>query len=171
MAIIKMMRKILISACLLGEKVRYDGKDCLQSSPRLQKYIRENRVIALCPETAGGLPIPRPPSEIEFGGSAEAVLGFHAKVLSNKGNDVSEEYRAGAQKALELAKKYRIGCAILKARSPSCGSKQVYDGSFSKKLVDGMGITAQLLTQHGIKVFDETEIDAALDYIESHDCT
>lgn len=156
-----------MSACLLGEKVRYDGKDCLQSHPRLQKYIKDGCVIPICPEVAGGLPTPRPPSEIEPNGSAEAVLRFQAKALTKNGDDVSNEYRAGAQKALELAQKYSIRCAILKARSPSCGSKQVYDGTHSKKLVEGMGITAQLLTQSGIKVFDETEIDAALDYVES----
>jgi uncharacterized protein YbbK (DUF523 family) len=164
---IDMVSKILISACLLGEKVRYDGKDCLQSHLRLQEYITAGRVIAICPETAGGLPTPRPPSEMEPGGSAHAVLQHKAKVLTKEKNDVSHEYRAGAKKTLELAQKHHIRCAILKARSPSCGSKQIYDGSHSKTLVDGMGITAQLLTQNGIKVFDETEIDVALDYCES----
>ena len=162
-----MMLKILVSACLLGEKVRYDGKDCLQTHPRLQAYLKENRVIAICPEMAGGLPTPRPPSEIEPHASAAAVLRFEAQVLTNQGTDVSNEYRKGAQKALELAQKHGIHCAILKARSPSCGSKQVYDGTYSKKLIAGMGITTQLLSQHGIQVFDETEIDAALDYAEN----
>lgn len=160
------MTKILISACLLGQKVRYDGKDCLQSHPRLQQYIKDGNVVAICPEMAGGLPTPRPPSEIEPNANAEAVLNSQARVLTKTGIDVSNEYRAGANKALELAKKFDIHCAILKARSPSCGSKQVYDGTHSKQLVDGMGLTAQVLTNHGIRVFDETEIDAALDYLE-----
>lgn len=162
------MLKILVSACLLGEKVRYDGKDCLQSHSRLRQYIKDNRIIAVCPEMAGGLPTPRPPAEIELNGSAEKVLRYQAKVLAKNGNDVSSEYRLGAQKTLQLAQKHHIRCAILKARSPSCGSKQIYDGTHSKNLVDGMGITTQLLSEHGVKVFDETEIDVGLDYIESY---
>lgn len=161
------MKKILMSACLIGEKVRYDGKDCLQNNPRLKEWMNAERVIYICPEMAGGLPTPRPPAEIEPNGNAEAVLQFHAKVLANNGDDVSDQYRLGAEKALELAKKYNITVAILKARSPSCGSKQVYDGTYSKKLADGMGVTAHLLTKNGIRVFDESEIDAALDYCDN----
>ena len=157
------MPKILISGCLIGQKVRYDANDCLQTNERLEQWIRDGNVISICPEMAGGLPAPRPPSEIESGKNAEAVLQFQARVLTNQGVDVSEEYRKGAQKALLLAQQNGIKIAILKARSPSCGSKQVYDGTYSKKLVDGMGVTAALLTQNGIRVFDETEIDAALD--------
>lgn len=161
------MSKLLISACLLGEKVRYDGNDCLQTHIRLQKYIQEKRIVTICPEMAGGLPTPRPPAEIEPNGHAEAVLRFEAKVLTKNGEDVSHEFRKGAQRALALAQKHGIRCAILKARSPSCGSDQVYDGTHSKKLINGMGVTAELLSQHDVKVFDETEIDAALDYIEA----
>lgn len=160
------MSKLLVSACLLGEKVRYDAKDCLQTHARLKQYIEDKRVVTICPEMAGGLPTPRPPAEIEPKSYAAAVLRFEAKVLTKNGEDVSHEFRKGAQKALALAQKHGIRCAILKARSPSCGSGQVYDGSHSKKLIDGMGVTAELLSQHDIKVFDETEIDAALDYIE-----
>lgn len=160
------MYKILISACLIGQKVRYDAKDCLQSHERLQQWIRDGKVISICPEMAGGLPTPRPPSEIEPGKNAEAVLQYQARVLTDQGVDVSDEYRKGAQKALALARQHGINVAILKARSPSCGSKQVYDGTYSKKLINGMGVTAALLTQHGIRVFDEAEIDAALDAAE-----
>jgi len=161
------MSKLLLSACLLGEKVRYDAKDCLQTHTRLQQYVEDKRVVTICPEMAGGLPTPRPPAEIEPEGRASAVLRFEAKVLTKNGEDVSHEFRKGAHKALALAQKHGIRCAILKARSPSCGSGQVYDGTYSKKLIDGMGVTAELLSQHDIKVFDETEIDAALDYIEA----
>lgn len=160
------MQKILISACLLGEKVRYDGKDNLQSHARLHVLILAGKIVSICPEMVGGLPTPRPAAEIEHNRTAEAVLRFQSKVLTKNGDDVSDEYRKGAQKALELALKNDIKVAILKARSPSCGSKQVYDGTHSKKLIDGMGITAQLLMQNGIKVFDETEIDAAIDCAE-----
>lgn len=156
------MSKILVSACLIGQKVRFDAKDCLQSNDLLHQWIEQGRVVAICPEMAGGLPTPRPPSEIEPGKSAEHVLNGHGKVLTIQGDDVSSEYIKGAEKALELAKKHNIKVAILKARSPSCGSKQVYDGTHSKKLVAGMGVTAQILTDNGISVFDETEIDLAL---------
>lgn|SRR3990167_3569168 len=162
-----MMKKILISGCLIGQKVRYDGKDSLQTNERLQQCIKDGRVVSICPEMAGGLPTPRPPSEIESGKNAESVLQFEARILTDQGTDVSDEYRKGAQKTLALAQQHNIKVAILKARSPSCGSKQVYDGTHSKKLVDRMGVTAALLTQHGIRVFDETEIDAALDHAES----
>jgi uncharacterized protein YbbK (DUF523 family) len=149
--------KILISSCLLGQKVRYDGKDCLQDHPRLSEWIKSDRTVFICPEMAGGLPTPRPPAEI-----------VGNKVLTINGEDVTPQYLLGAQKALDLAQKHNIRVAILKARSPSCGSKQVYDGTHSKKLIDGMGTTAALLTQHGVKVFDETEIDAALDEAMSY---
>lgn len=146
------MNKILISACLIGHKVRYDGKDCLQLNARLKKYLNAGKVIVICPEMAGGLSTPRPPAEIEQQKTAEEVLQFKAHVLTNDGADVSDAYRKGAEKALVLAKKNNIKVAILKSRSPSCGSKQVYDGTHSKKLVDGMGLTAALLMQHGIKI-------------------
>lgn len=163
------MSKILISACLLGQKVRYDGRDCLQSHARLQEWLNNGDVISICPEMAGGLPTPRPPSEIEPKQNAVAVLQSRAKVLTIQGEDVTKEYVLGAQKALQLAKAHNIRVAILKARSPSCGSKQVYDGTYSNSLVEGMGTTAALLSQNGIQVFDETEIDMALDMAKNHD--
>lgn len=160
------MSKILISGCLLGQKVRYDGKDNLQTNVRLQEWISQKKVISICPEMAGGLPTPRPPSEIQFGKTAQDVLNSQARILTNKNADVSAEYLSGAKKTLALAQENNIRVAILKARSPSCGSKQVYDGTHSKKLIDGMGITATLLSQNGIQVFDESEIDQALDAAE-----
>ncbi|MBX9585977.1 MAG: DUF523 domain-containing protein [Gammaproteobacteria bacterium] len=156
------MSKILISACLIGQKVRFDAKDCLQSNALLQQWIQEGKVIAICPEMAGGLPTPRPPSEIEPGKTAEHVLKRQGKVLTIQGDDVSAEYLRGAEKALELARKHDIHVAILKAKSPSCGSKQVYDGTHSRSLLIGMGVTAKLLSDNGIRVFDETEIDLAI---------
>ncbi|MAZ78057.1 MAG: purine-nucleoside phosphorylase [Legionellaceae bacterium] len=155
--------KILISACLLGQKVRYDGKDNLQSHPRLQRWIVEGRVVTVCPEMAGGLPTPRPPSEIQLNKTADDVLSSQGKVTTVEGDDVTAEYVKGAQVALKLAQDDHICVAILKARSPSCGSTQRYDGTFSNTLVDGMGVTAALLLQHDIQVFDESRIDEALD--------
>lgn len=156
------MTKILISACLLGQKVRYDGQDCLQTHPLFQAWFKAGNVVTICPEMAGGLSTPRPPAEIQPGKTAEEVLLKQAKVITVDGGDVTEEYRLGAEKALALAQQHNIHVAILKARSPSCGSMQVYDGSYSRSLVDGMGVTAKLLSQHGIQVFDETAIDQAL---------
>lgn len=163
----EIMIKILISACLIGQKVRYDGKDCLQQHQRLQKWFNAGKVVSICPEMAGGLPAPRPPAEIQSGKTAEEVLLKQAKILTIDDRNVSAEFVSGANKALVLAQKHHIRAAILKARSPSCGSNQVYDGTHSHTLVNGMGVTAALLSQHGVKIFDETQIDEALDFVEA----
>jgi len=151
------MPKILISSCLLGNKVRYDGKDNLQSNTRLHDWVKAGNVIAICPEMAGGLPTPRPPAEIQQDTK---------RVITIDGEDVTAEYVAGAEKALALVKQHNIRVVILKARSPSCGAKQIYDGTHSGKLIPGQGATAALLSKHGIQLFDETEIDKALDSAE-----
>ena len=153
------MPKILISSCLLGNKVRYDGNGNYQDNVRLHVWVKAGNVIAVCPEVAGGLPTPRPPAEIQQDTK---------RVITINGDDVTAEYVAGAERALALAKQHTIKVAILKAKSPSCGVKQVYDGSHSRKLIPGQGITAALLSEHGVQVFDETEIDAALDAAEQH---
>ena len=161
------MTKILMSACLLGQKVRYDGGDCLQNHVRLQAWIKAGNVITICPEMAGGLPTPRPPAEIQGGKVGSAVLNRDAIIRTNTGHDVTDEFILGAQKTLALAQKYHIRVAILKAKSPSCGSDVIYDGTFSRKLIPGMGVTATLLNQHDILVFDEDHIDEALDVAET----
>lgn len=122
----------------------------------MQTWVKEGGVISICPEMAGGLPTPRPPAEIQ-----------KAKVVTIDGDDVTLQYIAGAKKALVLIQAHHIRVAILKARSPSCGSKQIYDGTFSRKLIEGMGITAALLNKHGVLVFDENQIDKALDAAEN----
>lgn len=155
--------KILISACLLGYKVRYDGQDCLQSHLGLKKLIDSGAIVSFCPEVSGGLSTPRPPAEIANGLTGEDVLNKKAKVFSNQGVDVTAQFIKGAHNALEIAKKHQIKVAILKAKSPSCGSSKIYDGTFSRKLINGMGVTATLLNQHGIMVFDEDQIDEALE--------
>ena len=161
------MSKILISACLLGQKVRYDGGDCLQNHARLQTWIKAGNTVTICPEMVGGLPAPRPPAEIQGGKTGVAVLQGDAKIMSNTGHDVTEAFIAGARKTLALAQKHHVRVAILKAKSPSCGSNTVYDGTFSRVLIPGMGVTATLLNQHDILVFDEDHIDEALDAAES----
>jgi uncharacterized protein YbbK (DUF523 family) len=162
-----MMTKILMSACLLGQKVRYDGGDCLQHHARLQAWIKAGRVITICPEMAGGLPTPRPRAEIQDGKMGSAVLNRDAVIKTNTGHDVTDEFIIGAQKSLVLAQKHHIRVAILKAKSPFCGSNVIYDGTFSRKLIPGMGVTATLLNQHDILVFDEDHIDEALDVAET----
>ncbi len=155
--------KILVSACLLGLKVRYDGNDNLQTHLRFQEWIKAGRVISICPEVSGGLSVPREPAEIAFGKTAIEVLQGTGKIKTISGNDVTMAYIQGAQNTLALAKKHGVKIAILKARSPSCGSTQIYDGSFSKKLIEGVGITAAILRQNGIAVYNEDQIDTALD--------
>ena len=146
---------ILISACLLGRNVKYSGGNNL--CPWLEKYYNTDDFIAICPECFGVLPIPRPPAEIQ-GGSGEDVLNGSAKVSDKDGKDVTQNFISGAQKALAYAKKHNASCAILKARSPSCGCGMVYDGSFSGGKKAGNGVTAALFLQHGIKVYTEETI-------------
>ena len=144
--------KILVSSCLLGKNVRYDGKNNLID----HKIFQENQIFPICPEVDGGLPTPRPPSEI-----------VKDKVINIHGEDVSKFFQNGANLALSLAKKQGIKIAILKSKSPSCGKDKIYDGSFSKKLISGDGLTAKTLKENGIKVFDETELDEAREYIKN----
>lgn len=155
-----------MSACLLGQKVRYDGGDCLQNHARLQEWMNAGNVITICPEMAGGLPTPRAPAEIQGGKIGSSVLDGDAKVLTSGGSDVTQEFIEGARKTLALAQKHGVRIAILKAKSPSCGSQSINDGTFSRQLIPGMGITATLLSQNGILVFDEDHIDDALDAAE-----
>lgn len=151
-------KKILVSACLMGEQVRYDNEILPNLSPVLEEWDKQGLIIPLCPEVAGGLPIPRPPAEIQGGDGMDVVLGT-AKVIDINGKDVTSEYFNGAKEALRLVKENGIECAILKSWSPSCGSKLTYDGSFSESLKVGQGVTAALLESKDIKVFNEEELD------------
>ncbi len=146
---------ILISACLLGRNVKYSGGNNL--CPWLAKYYNTDDFIAICPECFGVLPIPRPPAEIQ-GGSGEDVLNGRAKVAGKDGKDVTQNFISGAQKALAYAKKHNANCAILKARSPSCGCGMIYDGSFNGGKKAGNGVTAALFLQNGIKIYTEETI-------------
>lgn len=140
---------ILVSACLLGVCCRYDGA-CKPNDKVIalrEKYI----LIPICPEVDGGLPTPRTPSE-----------RVGDKVLMRDGKDVTENYRLGAEAALDRAKAFSCSIAVLKARSPSCGSGAIYDGSFSGTLTDGDGVGAELLKKNGITVYTEDEIDNLL---------
>lgn len=154
------MEKILISACLLGRPVRYDGKGKLLSHPAIARWQAEGRLVTLCPEMAGGLPVPRPPAEVENGLSGEDVLEGRARVLEVTGGDVTAAFIAGAERALALARENDCTYALLIDGSPSCGSGQIYDGSFGRKKHPGQGVTAALLRRAGIEVFSHHEVDA-----------
>ncbi|ROM81867.1 purine-nucleoside phosphorylase [Pseudomonas brassicacearum] len=150
------MEKILVSRCLLGHRVRYDGG---ASGPfdQLQQWLDEGRVVPLCPEVAGGLPTPRAAAEIA-GGQGVQVLDGQAAVMTTDGEDVSAQFLSGADQALALVREHGIRIAVLKANSPSCGNLLTYDGTFSGVKVSGEGVTAALLKRHGVRVFNELEL-------------
>lgn len=153
------MEKILVSRCLLGHRVRYDG-GAHGPFDLLGVWQSEGRIVPLCPEVAGGLPTPRPPAEIP-GGQGGAVLDGRLPVVTVGGEDVTAAFVAGAEAALELIARHSIRLAVLKARSPSCGNLENYDGSFSGTRVAGEGVTAAALKRAGVAVFNETELVAA----------
>ena len=142
------MENVLISACLLGFECKYCGGSNKLSEQQLAALGECFRLIPTCPETAGGLPTPRDPSE---------RLGD--KVVSNQGRDVTAQYRKGAETALALARRYGCKAALLKEKSPSCGSGQIYDGSFTGTLVPGDGVAAELLKEEGLIVFGESDTE------------
>ena len=143
----KMKPKILVSACLTGEPVRYDGKD-KNTISELLKLKEKYDIIPICPEVMGGLPIPRPKSEINGD-----------KVINIIGKDVTQNFKEGAEKALQLAKENKVLFALLKQSSPSCGTKTIYNGNFENVKVSGMGVTAKLLFENGITVYSEEDIE------------
>lgn len=153
------VEKILVSACLLGQAVRYDG-GAYGPFAQLLHWQAQGRVLPLCPEVAGGLPTPRPAAEI-IGGQGAQVLDGLVQVSSIDGADVSAAFVAGAQIAERLVQQHGIRIAVLKARSPSCGNRHSYDGSFSGTLVVGEGVTAAALRRLGVQVFNESELSEA----------
>ena len=147
-------KKIMISACLAGVNCVYDGSS--KFHPVFAKMHKKGEALIFCPEVLGGLNIPHSPSEIS-GGDGFAVLEGRAKVLSKEGEDVTSFFLEGAKKVLALARKHRIKKAVLKSKSPSCGCGVIHDGTFSKKLISGFGVTAALLKKNGIEVFSDVE--------------
>ncbi|WP_196160037.1 DUF523 domain-containing protein [Reinekea sp. G2M2-21] len=152
-----MKAKILISACLLGDRVRYDGDDNGVDSVILRQWQMEGRLVSVCPEVAGGLSIPRAPAEVQHGDGHQVIHGY-AQIITVAGDDVTKAFLRGAQLALSRANEHGCRFAVLAARSPSCGNDGIYDGTFSHKLVAGMGVTAALLTEHHIEVFNQSQI-------------
>ncbi len=155
---------ILVSACLLGEKVRYDGGENRCAHPCLEQWQKEGRVVAVCPEMLGGLPVPRPPAEITCGGGGAQVLEGKARVVDVQGKDVSEAFVKGAREVVALAKHHGARMVILKEGSPSCGSARIYDGTFRGVKVTGEGVCVSALRQAGIAVFSENQLEAAWAY-------
>lgn len=154
------MEKILISACLLGAKVRYHGGDAACDHPILLRWCDEGRLVAACPERDGGLSTPRPAAEL-VGGDGGAVIARLAVVRTSGGANVTDAFQRGADLALQLVKQHRIRIAVLKDGSPSCGSSSIYDGTFSGTRVSGDGVTTALLKAHGVRVFSDATIDDA----------
>lgn len=145
------MKKILVSACLLGLCCRYDGKG--KTDDRVAKLLKREDIclIPVCPEQLGGMGTPRLPSERQG-----------SRVVNSAGEDVTEYYERGAVQVLKIAELYGCKLAILKERSPSCGKGQIYDGTFSKTVIKGDGVTAELLKRHGIQVVGESKAGGRL---------
>jgi len=157
-----MKGRILISACLMGQPVRYDGQANDSKVAAFQQQIlhwqQQQRLVIACPETLGGLPTPRPAAEIRDG-----------RIISRDGDDFSRQFHLGAEKTLRLAQQHDVVVALLADRSPSCGANGIYDGSFSATLTTGMGVTAALLSQHGIRCFNPPQFDALQHWLQQHD--
>ncbi|WP_149715494.1 DUF523 domain-containing protein [Campylobacter concisus] len=142
-----MREKVLISACLAGINCKFNGENNLLDSGILDEISKKYHLLFVCPEVFGGLSTPREPAEMKGG-----------LVVTKTAKDVSENFKFGAEICLKIAKLNGCKKAILKARSPSCGSGQIYDGSFTKKLIFGDGVAAKLLKENEILVFSEDEI-------------
>ena len=145
------MKKILVSECLYGERtVRYDCGDVPLLDPLFLEWKEEGRLVPICPEVFGGLPTPRPDAQRSGG-----------RVVTSAGTDVTDEFRVGADEALRLARAYDVAFCIMKSDSPSCGSKMVYDGTFSGSKCPGQGLAVELLREAGFTVFDENDLEEA----------
>jgi len=148
------MTKILVSACLLGQAVRYNGTDKPANSAFLIKLVTEGRAVPFCPEVASGLPVPRPPAEI-----------VGDRVMTEDGSDVTAAFCDGARLAVETAKAHGCSCAIMTDGSPSCGSTRIYSGAFDGTRIPGKGMTVRALEAAGLRVFPESATDAAEDTV------
>lgn len=161
--------KILVSSCLLGENCRYDGENSsittncnfkFSQKELFMDILCENEIFSACPEVLGGLKIPRNKAEIIR--SEKPFL-----VKDEKGNDVTINFLLGAKSSLDICKNNDIKVALLKSKSPSCGNKEIYDGTFSNKLIKNQGLTAKLLEENGIKVFNELELKELSKFIKN----
>ncbi|AFA47163.1 DUF523 domain-containing protein [Acetobacterium woodii] len=146
-------KKILVSSCLLGMKINYEGK--AHPIDQLRQLFLQGQAIPICPEVLANLPIPRDPAEI-------VMVNGERKVYNKKELDVTEDYRLGAQRTLDTARTSGAKLAIMKSNSPSCGCGKIYDGTFGKNLIDGDGITVALLKENGVRVITEADFLACL---------
>jgi uncharacterized protein YbbK (DUF523 family) len=153
------VNKILVSACLMGHAVRYDGRAKPLLHPAIDWWREEGRLVTICPEMSAGMVVPRPPAEIAGGATGEDVLAGTARVMEISGGDVTEGFRQAAENALALARETGCRYALLIDGSPSCGSGFIYDGTFSGGRHPGDGVTAALLKRAGIEVYSDREID------------
>ncbi|MEL4016115.1 DUF523 domain-containing protein [Dryocola clanedunensis] len=154
-----MKAKILVSACLMGFKVRYNGSEKSPMTERLARWQREDRLVVHCPELAAGLATPRLPAEL-YGGDGSAALQGTARILESDGSDVTQAYLLAAWLALQTAQENGCQFALLTDGSPTCGSQKIYDGQFQGNTLPGQGVAAALLRQHGIEVFSDGQSDA-----------
>ncbi|TCJ00982.1 DUF523 domain-containing protein [Cytobacillus praedii] len=150
---------ILVSSCLAGLEVRYNGTHCLDN--RISKLVEENKAVTICPELLGGFSTPREPAEI-VGGDGEDVLDGKAKVVEKSGKDVTELYIKGAYATLEKAKRINATIVVLKENSPSCGSSMIYNGEFKGKKIAGNGVTSALFKRNGLQVISEDQFIESL---------
>ncbi|MEH7351822.1 DUF523 domain-containing protein [Gottfriedia acidiceleris] len=153
---------ILVSSCLAGLEVRYNGSHSLDN--RIRKLLQEKKAISVCPELLGGFSTPREPAEI-IGGDGEDVLDGKAKVVEKSGRDVTELYIKGAYDTLNKAQEVNATIIVLKEYSPSCGSTMIYNGEFKAKKIVGNGVTTALLKRHGLRVISEEKLNDILDEI------
>jgi uncharacterized protein YbbK (DUF523 family) len=146
---------ILVSSCLAGIECRYDGTHCLKE--KIRCLVEEKKAVTVCPELLGGFFTPRQSAEI-VGGTGKDVLAGNAKVIEKSGRDVTDLYVKGAYKTLEMALKLQVTHVVLKQFSPSCGSKAIYNGTFSGEIIQGEGVTSALLSKTGIIVLSEEDL-------------
>jgi len=154
-----LMDRILISACLVGRPVRWNGKAKTLGGDWIARWQEEGRLVPACPELLGGLPVPRAPAEIEPGGDAEAVWSGQARILEPNGRDVTGQFLDGAVATLALAEKEGCRFALLTQASPSCGVGLVHDGHFAGVRIAGFGVAASLLQARGLLVFPEERVE------------
>jgi uncharacterized protein YbbK (DUF523 family) len=153
------LKKVLVSGCLNGPPIRYNGTNVEVLSPIWTQWVAEGRLVPYCAEIAAGFQVPRPPAE--FAGDASSVLSGRGVIVEDTGTDVTDRFLRGARFAVAKAKEEGCVIAVLTDGSPSCGSTFIYDGSFSGDTHPGRGVVAQLLEDHGIPVFAETQLDLA----------
>ncbi len=146
--------------------MRYDGQSKSLNNEHLERWRAEGRLVSVCPEIEGGLPVPREPAEI-LDGLAGDVIDSTAEVETINGRRVTQPFLRGAKAALKLCQKWGIKVAILTDKSPSCGSRLIHDGTFSGQTINGIGVTTALLERHRIKVFSEHEFQNANDYLSN----